>query len=416
MCKLKNFTIKGVCMFYQNELSFLCDILKKSRINVHTVALADLDKSISDGYLDELFADGDRFRGKLPDFAPQTLYRFRDKFERNYLFMQLVDSDEPTVLCVGPYLASALSEQRILEIGELNGISPQKQRYVSEYYMALPIVEDSSPIVTVITSFCERVWGTPAFAITDVTNRPSAPYEPMSRSMVNDGTADSLINLKAMEMRYSFENELMRAVSLGQPHMEDRLREAFSPEMFEKRAADPLRNAKNYGVIMNTLLRKAAENGGVHPLYLDRKSSEFAHKIEAMSSLSENAKLMCEIFRGYCRLVRKHSLGSLAPLVQKTITTIDADLSADISPSSLAKAQGVSLGYLSTLFKKETGKTLSEYICERRMEYAAYLLRTTSLQIQTIALHCGILDVQYFSKIFKKYLNLTPSQYRTENK
>ena len=131
---------------------------KKSRINVHTVALADLDKSISDGYLDELFADGDRFRGKLPDFAPQTLYRFRDKFERNYLFMQLVDSDEPTVLCVGPYLASALSEQRILEIGELNGISPQKQRYVSEYYMALPIVEDSSPIVTVITSFCERMW------------------------------------------------------------------------------------------------------------------------------------------------------------------------------------------------------------------------------------------------------------------
>ena len=104
----------------------------------------------------------------------------------------------------------------------------------------------------------------------------------------------------------------------------------------------------------------------------------------------------------------------LSPTVQKTILLIDSDLSANLSPSILAEHQRVSLGYLSTLFKKETGKTITEYIREKRLQHAVHLLSTTNLQIQTIALHCGIMDVQYFSKIFKKQLGKTPKEYRED--
>ena len=91
---------------------------------------------------------------------------------------------------------------------------------------------------------------------------------------------------------------------------------------------------------------------------------------------------------------------------------IEKDLAADLSPHLLAENQNVSLGYLSTVFRKETGKTLSEYIREKRIKHAAHLLRTTHLQIQTVALHCGIMDVQYFSKTFKKYMGVTPTSLR----
>ena len=53
----------------------------------------------------------------------------------------------------------------------------------------------------------------------------------------------------------------------------------FEAMQLEMRGSSPLRSAKNYSIIMNTLLRKAAENGGVHPVYLDRVSSEFAIKM-----------------------------------------------------------------------------------------------------------------------------------------
>ncbi len=91
---------------------------------------------------------------------------------------------------------------------------------------------------------------------------------------------------------------------------------------------------------------------------------------------------------------------------------IDSDLSANLSPGLLAKNQNISLGYLSTIFKKETGKTISEYIREKRILHAAHLLSTTNLQIQTVAVHCGIMDVQYFSKTFKKQMRKTPKEYR----
>jgi len=121
---------------------------------------------------------------------------------------------------------------------------------------------------------------------------------------------------------------------------------------------------------------------------------------------------MVDMFRSYCRLVRKHSMRGFTPLVQKTMLIIDSDLASELTLSSLARAQGVSPGYLATIFKRETSKTVSEYVRERRIKHAEHLLRTTDLQIQTIALHCGILDVQYFSKLFKRECGTTPKEYR----
>ena len=163
---------------------------------------------------------------------------------------------------------------------------------------------------------------------------------------------------------------------------------------------------------MNTLLRKAAESGGVHPVYIDKVSSKFALEIEQLPSVSDTASLMRNMFRSYCRLVRLHSTQAYSPVVQKAILVIDTDLSADLSLGVLAEQQGISGGYLSTVFKKETGKTVSEYIREKRINHAAHLLATTHLQVQTVALHCGIMDVQYFSKLFKKQIGKTPKEYR----
>jgi len=99
-------------------------------------------------------------------------------------------------------------------------------------------------------------------------------------------------------------------------------------------------------------------------------------------------------------------------VVKRTILVIESDISAELSLRTLAHIQGISAGYLATIFKKETGQTISEYIRDKRIKHAMYLLSTTHLQVQTIALHCGIVDVQYFSKQFKKQTGKTPREYR----
>jgi len=159
-------------------------------------------------------------------------------------------------------------------------------------------------------------------------------------------------------------------------------------------------------------MRKAAEKGGVHPMHLDHLSSSFALRIESLASHTDHFELMLEMFRAYCRLVRKHTMQGLSPIVRKTVLMIESDLSANLTLATLAEAQNVSSGYLATIFKKETEKTVSEYIRKKRVKQAKHLLATTHLQVQTIALHCGIMDVQYFTKIFKKETGKTPKEYR----
>ena len=156
--------------------------------------------------------------------------------------------------------------------------------------------------------------------------------------------------------------------------------------------------------------------GPTHTNFIFDLVIPFDYKLSAEELKEKISELMKEMFSSYCRLVNKHSTSKYSPIVKKTIMLIDTDISAELSLATLARAQGISGGYLATVFKKETGKTVSEYIREKRIEHAKYLLGTTNLQIQTVALYCGIMDVQYFSKVFKKRTGKTPKEYREANK
>ena len=403
-------------MNHEYELNFFCDALRKCHI--HTAILSPLDdvETIVDPLLRSIvgFKSGLTVQKMVGNIESNTKYKLADEFKLQYICMRLPVLSEKNILFIGPYLSSPLSSRDILEIGERAGVAPGAQKMFKEYYSSVPVVTDNDRLFILVDTFCERIWQTNAFAIVELNKSYGLPV--LGTGSVSRGESFDEIeaSIKMMESRYSFENELIRAVALGQQHKENLLSAVLGDNLFEKRVADPIRNAKNYCIIMNTLLRKAAEQGGVHPLYIDRLSSKFAMKIELISDMNALAPLMREMFSSYCRLVYKHSMKQYSPIVKKTILVIDSDISAELSLNSLAKNQGISAGYLATVFKKETGKTVSEYIKDKRIDHAMYLLDTTHLQIQTVALHCGIMDVQYFSKIFKKKVGKTPKEYRED--
>lgn len=399
----------------EKALHLLCETFRRSRVKV---TLLDASASLFD-FLRTSFpfsypeAALEGAPGLLGTPKADTLYRLKSEgvFHARYLLLP-----DGRTLFIGPYLTKSLSPDEVFSLGERRSISPQAQRSLAEFCAGLAILLEDNPLFSLLDSFCEQIFESHAFAIRDADELLSAPPPGTKQSAPGDGSEDLLLNMKAMERRYAYENELMEAVTLGQLHKERLLTPLFATRFFERRVADPLRNAKNYHIIMNTLLRKAAERAGVHPLYLDETSSGFAREIEALSSVDGSADLMRRMFRSYCRLVRKNSIRQYSRIVQQTILAIDADLSAPLSPSSLAAAQGVSAPYLSTVFRRETGKTLSSYLRDKRMEQAAELLATTHLQVQSVALHCGILDVQYFSKLFRRQFGCTPKEYRERTK
>ena len=220
--------------------------------------------------------------------------------------------------------------------------------------------------------------------------------------------------LRQIEERYETEERLMNEIAHGHVAQASEILSAFNNDIVEQRTEVPLRNFKNYLIILNTLSRKAVQQGGVHPLYIDRISSTFARKIETVESFEEGQKLVAEITRKYCLLVRNHAMKGYSPLVRKVILAIDSDLMADLSLSAHAEALGVNASYLSALFRRETGQTLSDYVARARAEQAVFLLNTKRMQVQSIAQHCGIQDVNYFTRLFKRVMGKTPTEYRQQ--
>lgn len=226
-------------------------------------------------------------------------------------------------------------------------------------------------------------------------------------------TLTDMTTVKQMiELRYAYENELMSAVSRGITLKAELQHPSAFPSFLDSRSPDPVRNLKNYCIIMNTLLRKAAEQGGVHPIHLDQLSRHFAVRIETFPTLAEGQGLMDEMFVAYCQLVKKHSSRNYSALIQQAMICIDSDLEGDLSLNVLAEKLNVNASYLSTLFKKEMGQTITDYVTSKRMTLAMRLLGSSKMQIQTVAQKCGIPDVNYFTKKFKKATGRTPKEYR----
>jgi YesN/AraC family two-component response regulator len=118
----------------------------------------------------------------------------------------------------------------------------------------------------------------------------------------------------------------------------------------------------------------------------------------------------------YCSYVHRYSLKQYSPLIQKVINYVNLHLDLPLSLKRLSEMYFISPSYLSALFRQETGTTLTDYINTQRVHRAAQQLVSTNDSVSAIASGVGMLDVNYFSKIFKKALGVTPTQYRRNTK
>ena len=87
---------------------------------------------------------------------------------------------------------------------------------------------------------------------------------------------------------------------------------------------------------------------------------------------------------------------------------VDEDLRID----QLAARVYLSQTYLSYIFKKETGMTISRYIRQCRMEKAKELLKDTKDTVKEVCEKVGYSDVKHFTSMFRKYTGLKPGEYR----
>lgn len=118
------------------------------------------------------------------------------------------------------------------------------------------------------------------------------------------------------------------------------------------------------------------------------------------------------------RLYRNHSMpdghvyenSPKSIIVKKAAVFIDNNCTRCISIDSIAEAVNVSKYYLCRIFKEVMGITMVEFINFRRCKKAYRMLGRNDMSISEVAEACGFENMSYFSKIYKKYMNILPSE------
>lgn len=125
------------------------------------------------------------------------------------------------------------------------------------------------------------------------------------------------------------------------------------------------------------------------------------------------------LFMAYLALALRRIEGKVIPsddepvLVQRCRQLIFADMAdPDLSVGRLARQLGCSSDHLSRVFYRATGKRLSHYIQQSRIEQAVHILESSDLKIAAVAWSVGFRDPSYFNRIFVQLRGTTPNAIR----
>jgi len=236
---------------------------------------------------------------------------------------------------------------------------------------------------------------------------------PKADVLVGSISEEDMVHIRQVEQRYEYSAALTDAIQQGNLSLALHLVRNYNPStQTAVRNTNPLRNAQNYCIVLNTQLRHAMENTGIHPYQVDKLSNEVGLEIEQLKSLEQLSDFFAGVIRRYCRLVQEHNYPNLKPLTNLAVTYIKEHLADNLTVKDTAKALTVNANYLSTLFHNDMGMTFIDFVNRERTAQAASLLRHTNLQIQQIAATVGYNNTSYFAKQFVRFLGVSPSQYR----
>lgn len=351
-------------------------------------------------------------QGLLANIHPKTLYIVTDTFEASYIICRAsaeTEDPEAAFLFIGPYLTSR-QDVVLPRVVDRMHIPVTQINHLKNYYNGVPSLIDfeSRVLESQLIVLVKYLFETMQFNVSRISlNFGDQPEQSLMKL-----EPSTYLTMDMIEDRYKNEDYLLDAIGRGDVQTALLHMANFRKFQIEQRNTDSLLNSKNFMHILNTLLRKAVQRADVHPAHIDSLSSSFHFQIEATRNLDEMSRISPEMIRKYCLLVHNHSLRAYSKTIQRVINYVDFHLTDPLSLQLLADVATVNASYLSTQFKKETGQNLTDHINHKRIQKAIFLLNTTELPIHMIAEKVGILDENYFSRLFRKVQGKSPREYR----
>jgi two-component system response regulator YesN len=132
-------------------------------------------------------------------------------------------------------------------------------------------------------------------------------------------------------------------------------------------------------------------------------------EIKELSTLKMYCMEKINYITGKIKIIKEKRFSNI---IYKSIEYIDNNYKNDINLYDVAKYTSLSPHYFSKLFKDETKENFIDYLTRVRMDEAKYLLKNSNLTIKEICYNIGYKDPNYFSRIFKKHVGISASDFK----
>lgn len=178
-------------------------------------------------------------------------------------------------------------------------------------------------------------------------------------------------------------------------------------------SSSSVRSLRYYTVALITQVTRAAIDGGMPETEAYALSDALIYKLDTLDDCGQISRLSALALQEFTRRMARFRQHRYSPPVTKCCRHISSHLNEPVSLSDLARVCGLSAGYLSVLFREETGISAKQYILREKLSAAQDLLAHTDLTVQQIAETFFFASSSHFSSAFKRQYGITPTQWRT---
>lgn len=226
----------------------------------------------------------------------------------------------------------------------------------------------------------------------------------------NEITID--ISHRPIEEEYHFYDAVKKGdVAFVRSNIEAKI---FSnPEGMGILSSDPVHNIRYHFVISTALITRYCVDGGMELERAYRLSDYYIFHMDELSSIDEISALhdkMVLEFTGHMALLRNHKV--ISKSILKCTDYIYKNIDKRILITELANYVGLSENYLSRLFAKELGISISDYIRNKKIDKAVELLKYTDMSAADIASHLSFSSQSHFIQAFKSSTGVSPKKYK----
>ena len=316
------------------------------------------------------------------------------------------DGELQNIYILGPYFIDDNSPQNIEQRLQKMDLSTIFRRNAVAFMRSLPVI--SLNRIMEYSIMLHYTVTEKQISVSDLTYRDTDYKQP-----VPNLTASSDIE-PFIHGSYEAEQEMLRMVREGDLNFEKKKQKlSLGGNIGKLSNSNDGRQFKNAVLVCIVLFSRAAIEGGLAPEVSMTLTDHYFQSVEACTSMQELKDISSTMQSDFIQRVHKcRQNPDYSKTVRNCCDYIELHLEDPIILSELAEQQGYTEYYLSRKFKKETGKTFKDYIREKRIDRAKFLLLNTDMSIHEISERLQFNSQSYFTENFRKAVGVHPTAFR----